>query len=107
MIILEVHITNYIIGELRTFDTLKDRIEEAEKDELFNTNTLMRMHKNYKAIRKILNSLDEEELKFFDLYFKQGYNRTGVCYRMHFEKNVFYRIKNKIINGVAKELGLS
>lgn len=104
---MKLHVTNYIIGELRNFDTLKERIEEAEKDELLNTIFLMRMYKNYKAIQKTLNSLDEEELKFFDLYFKQGYNRTGVCYRMHFEKNVFYRIKNKIINGVARELGLS
>jgi RinA family phage transcriptional activator len=102
---MKLYIKNYIIGEIRNFDEIKQNLENIDKYD--NSLVIYKMKKSYDAIEKMLNSLDDEEKKFFNLYFKQGYNRTGVLYRMNIELSTFYRIKNKIIGRVAEYLGLN
>lgn len=103
---MKLYVKNYLIGELKDFEEIKETLNRSDKSNI-NSKVLLQLNKNYNAIQNVINSLNEEEKRFYELYFKEKYDRTAVCYKMHFELSTFYRIKNKIIYKLATELGLS
>lgn len=103
---MKLYVKNYIIGELKDFEEIKETLNNADKS-IINSKVLLQLNKNYNAMKKVINSLNPEEKRFYELYFKEKYDRTAVCCKMYFELSTFYRIRNKIIYKLANELGLS
>lgn len=73
--------------------------------ELMTNNMIKRLQTMCKKINKVLEGLNEEQHELYVRHFENGESKTKVCIEMHIGEATFYRYKNKIIYGLAEELG--
>lgn len=128
-------IYNYIDYELTNYKFYEKNIEAIRKDILFSSpppadgqpkgnktsdptadkviqlNTPMaiyKMEQNKECIERALKKLDADHNKFFKMNYidTDGNNKIKVCYDFPISERTYYRMKNKIINFVGKEMGL-
>jgi len=91
--------------------TAKNRVTDPTLDKVIQITTPMaiyRMEFNKRCIEKALSKLDSYHNEFFEKNYKEnnGNNKIGVCYEMHISERTYYRMKNKVIEYVAREMGI-
>ena len=66
------------------------------------------MEHNKECIERALKKLDPYYTKFFEKNYKEnnGNNKIGVCYELAMSERTYYRMKGKIIEYVAREMGM-
>ena len=69
---------------------------------------IYRMENNKECIERALKKLDPYYTKFFEKNYKEnnGNNKIGVCYELAMSERTYYRMKGKIIEYVAREMGM-
>ena len=69
---------------------------------------ISRMEYNKECIDKALKRLDVDHNKFFEKNYKEtdGNNKIKVCNEMPIGERTYYRMKRKIIEYVAREMGI-
>ena len=130
---LSKEVRRYLERELRDYEENKKYIEELRLDiiesspktslgmpgnpnkgnenqtnkvyDLINNSVLKRLQNICDKINKVLQGLTGDQYELYVRHFKKGESKTKVCLEMHIGEATFHRYKNKIIYGLAKELG--
>ena len=89
----------------------KNHISNPTLDKVIELSTplaIQRMEYNKKCIERALNKLDEYHIKFFEKNYKEtdGNNKIKVCNEIPISERTYYRLKGKIIEYVAREMGM-
>lgn len=89
-------------GNAKTDETLDKVIQ------LSTPMAIYRMEHNKECIERALKKMDKYHNDFFNKNYKEnnGNNKIKVCYELAISERTYYRMKNKIIEYVGKELGL-
>jgi len=66
------------------------------------------MEYNKQCIERALEKLDTYHNEFFKKNYIQnnGNNKIGVCYELSISERTYYRMRNKIVEYVAREMGM-
>lgn len=126
-------IYNYIDFELSNYKTYEKKIEEIRKgiidsspppadgqpkgnkksdptlDKVIELSTplaISRMEFNKACIDKALKKLDQVHNKFFELNYIKEDSMIKICNDMPIGERTYYRLKGKIIEYVAREMGM-
>ena len=69
---------------------------------------IYRMEYNKECIDRALKKLDSYHKEFFEKNYKEnnGNNMIKVCYELSISERTYYRMRNKIVEYVGKEMGL-
>ena len=130
---LSKEVRNYLCRELKDYKENKAYIEELRMDIiesspniepgvpgspnkgnegqtskvyiLMNNNQINRLQRICNKITKVLEGLDGNQYELYIRHFEKGQSKTKVCIEMHIGEATFHRYKNKIIYGLAEELG--
>ena len=130
---LSKEVKNYLIRELKDYKDNKKTIEEVRLDiiesspnivlgtpsspnkgnegqtakvyKLMTNKMLERMQTMCNRIHKVLEGLNGAQYELYIRHFEKGESKTKVCIEMHIGEATFHRYKNKIIYGLAEELG--
>lgn len=79
--------------------------QTAKVHELITNNMIKRLLTMCKKINKVLEGLNGAQYELYVRHFEKGESKTKVCLEMHIGEATFHRYKNKIIYGLAEELG--
>ena len=130
---LSVEVRRYLERELRDYRDNREYIEELRLDiiesspkvdlgvpgnpnkgnegqtakvqALINSTVIKRLQNICNKIYKVLQGLNGEQYELYVRHFEKGESKTKVCLEMHIGEATFHRYKNKIIYGLAKEIG--
>ncbi len=130
---LKTEVKKYLERELRDYKDNKKLIEELRLDiiegspsitlgvpgnpnkgnecqtkkvnDLITNNQINRLENMCKKISKVLDGLDGAQHELYNRHFEKGESKTKICIEMHIGEATFHRYKNKIIYGLAEELG--
>ncbi len=88
-----------------------NKLSDPTADKVMKLTTplaISRMEYNKECIDKALKRLDEDHKKFFEKNYKEtnGNNKIKVCNEMPIGERTYYRMKRKIIEYVAREMGM-
>lgn len=88
-----------------------NRITDPTFDKVVKLTTPMTMYRiehNKHCIERALEKLDIYHKEFFDKNYKEnnGNNKIKVCYELAISERTYYRMRNKIVEYVGKEMGL-
>jgi len=132
---IDKEVYNYINYELTNYKLYEKRIEDIKKGiieaspapmygvpkgnnvgnptlykviEMSTPLAIHRMEYNKECIERALKKLDIYHNEFFEKNYKEnnGNNKIGVCYELHISERTYYRMKSKIIEYVAREMGM-
>ena len=88
-----------------------NKISDPTFDKVVKLTTPMTMYRieyNKSCIERALKKLDVYQKEFFNKNYKEnnGNNKIGVCYELSISERTYYRMRNKIVEYVGKEMGL-
>lgn len=132
---IDKEVYNYINYELSNYKLYEERIEDIKSGiiesspnvmygvpkgnsvgnptlykviEMSTPLAIQRMEHNKACIERALKKLDMYHNEFFDKNYKEnnGNNKIGVCYELNISERTYYRMRGKIIEYVAREMGM-
>ena len=85
---------------------LKTRPTEVKGIKLASSPALVRMERTVRVIEMVLQNLGREYQDIYHLKYNRGMSNERICAECHMGKTKFYEMRRKIVEQVARSLGL-
>jgi RinA family phage transcriptional activator len=98
-------VTKYVELELQQYGVSKLKLDE--RAQYLPSNVLLSLTNTVSAIGRVLDRLPEEYRALQHLHFERGRSAEWCAAELHMDRSTVYRMKRKLIDAVATELGLT